>query len=351
MAERLRDVPGPGGEGRAQHPRGARDADGESGPTAGCSRTCCRSPSRSSRSCALIPQPSGSSWPGSLRRWTETCKDIDIVATAHEPRALCARRSTELDVVLEAGSVRRRRHEDRHPQRRRGRAESRRAGAVRQPAPAPHRVEAAQRRAARARGQEGAARERVRDRGRRDRREAHLRDRGGGLRDGSASTTSSRSCARAAASSRPRASTGSRSWSTEDDMKGDLHCHTTASDGRNTLQQMAKAAQQARLHVPGDHRPLGLVRIRKRRPAGRAAASGRARAQDERGQAARVQGADRLGGEHRHRRLARLRGRGARRARLGDRLRALLLPDEREGDDRAHHGRDGQRRTSTPSGI
>ena len=30
---------------------------------------------------------------------------------------------------------------------------------------------------------------------------------------------------------------------TVDDLKGDLHCHTVASDGRNTLEQMAEAAQ------------------------------------------------------------------------------------------------------------
>jgi DNA polymerase (family X) len=31
---------------------------------------------------------------------------------------------------------------------------------------------------------------------------------------------------------------------TLEDLKGDLHCHTTLSDGRNTLEQMTKAAQQ-----------------------------------------------------------------------------------------------------------
>ncbi|MBA2505814.1 MAG: DNA polymerase/3'-5' exonuclease PolX [Thermoleophilaceae bacterium] len=39
---------------------------------------------------------------GSARRWTETCKDLDIVATASEPRAL-AEAFAELPLVAEAG--------------------------------------------------------------------------------------------------------------------------------------------------------------------------------------------------------------------------------------------------------
>ena len=33
------------------------------------------------------------------------------------------------------------------------------------------------------------------------------------------------------------------SWSRLDDIRGDLHCHTTLSDGRNTLEEMAEAAR------------------------------------------------------------------------------------------------------------
>jgi DNA polymerase (family 10) len=42
---------------------------------------------------------------GSLRRWTETCKDVDVVAASNDPRAL-GEALAGLDVVLEAGSVR-----------------------------------------------------------------------------------------------------------------------------------------------------------------------------------------------------------------------------------------------------
>ncbi len=54
---------------------------------------------------------------------------------------------------------------------------------------------------------------------------------------------------------------------TLDDMRGDLHCHTTLSDGRNTLEEMVEAAQRARLRVPRGHRPLGLARVRQPRHA------------------------------------------------------------------------------------
>lgn len=41
---------------------------------------------------------------GSMRRWTETCKDVDIVASSTEPQAL-GEALAALEVVLEAGSI------------------------------------------------------------------------------------------------------------------------------------------------------------------------------------------------------------------------------------------------------
>ena len=58
---------------------------------------------------------------------------------------------------------------------------------------------------------------------------------------------------------------------TADDIRGDLHCHTTLSDGRQTLEQMADAARRARARVPRGHRPLRLARLRRPRDAGGAA--------------------------------------------------------------------------------
>ena len=52
-----------------------------------------------------------------------------------------------------------------------------------------------------------------------------------------------------------------------DDIRGDLHMHTTASDGRNTVLQMGKAAADARTRVHRDHRPFGEPRLRQPRDA------------------------------------------------------------------------------------
>ena len=64
------------------------------------------------------------------------------------------------------------------------------------------------------------------------------------------SPTSSRSCARTAASSRRRGWTAvpacPRSSSLED-IRGDLHSHTIASDGLNTIEEMARGGARARL--------------------------------------------------------------------------------------------------------
>ena len=40
------------------------------------------------------------------------------------------------------------------------------------------------------------------------------------------------------------------------DLKGDLHAHTKATDGRNTIQGNGGGGAQARVRIPGDHRPL-----------------------------------------------------------------------------------------------
>ena len=111
------------------------------------------------------------------------------------------------------------------------------------------------------------------------------------------------------------------------------HAHD-ASDGHATIEEMAEAAKRARLRVRGDHRPLGHARLRQRRHAGRAAAD---RSSEIRGAAA-TSGITRARGhrdERAARRLARLRGRRARAARLGRGEPPHLLPAVREGADEA----------------
>ena len=67
-----------------------------------------------------------------------------------------------------------------------------------------------------------------------------------------------------------------------DDLRGDLHCHTTASDGTASIEEMAEAARDAGLRVPGDHRPLGELRLRRRRLAGAAPRAHRGDPRDRR---------------------------------------------------------------------
>ena len=118
---------------------------------------------------------------GSLRRWADSVKDIDIIATTSDPAALSA-------ALARAPDRRVRRHDRRcgrardHAPGPEGRPQDRRAGPVRQRAPALHRRQGPQRGAARVGGAARAARVRVRDPRRRDRRDAALRDRGGGVR-------------------------------------------------------------------------------------------------------------------------------------------------------------------------
>ena len=124
-----------------------------------------------------------------------------------------------------------------------------------------------------------------------------------------------------------------------DDIRGDLHSHTTLSDGRNTLEEMAEAGRErgyaymaitdhSASHGFGDHvterAALGADRRGRRL---------------EQGQT-RLPPARRLGGQHRPRRLARLPRGPAAGARLGRRQRPHLLRDLREGDDRAGPGGD-----------
>ena len=134
------------------------------------------------------------------------------------------------------------------------------------------------------------------------------------------------------------------------DLRGDLHCHTTASDGTASIAEMARAARAAGYDYLAitDHSavvgtrldPDGLQRAHRGDPVAVGTRRGR-----------RDHVAGRVGGQHRARRLAGLRRRRARRARLGGRVRALVVPDGRQDDDRADRARDrepvGRRRSAT----
>ncbi len=275
---------------------------------------------------------------GSARRLAETVKDIDLIATTVEPAALT-------DSLCPPSS------RSRAPPRRARRARARvthsgvrvdlRIGAPpqrRQPPAALHRLRRTQRRAARARGAERPAHLRVRDRGRRapaqsslyeDEAEVYERAR---LRVHPARAARGSRRARCGGARRPRPPGADRA---RDELRGDLHCHTVASDGRATVEEMARAARELGyeyLAITDHSASHGFghdVSPDELSAANRACARGE---RADRGHRA----ARRQRGQHPSRRIARLRGRAARRARLGDRERAHGLRDGRAGDDGAH---------------
>ena len=259
----------------------------------------------SSRRCARIPASDRVELAGSARRLADSVKDLDLIATASDPPALL-RAFAELDVDRRV-RVRDGRAAERgarpHAHRHAGRPARRRARPVRQPAPALHRLQGAQRRAARGRRAARAARQRVRRARRRDRHDAPLRDRGGGLRAARPALDPARA-ARGPRRARPAAAPPtSRSSSSQDDLRGDLHLHTVASDGRDHDRADGARRARPRARVPRDHRPLGHPRLRqprrRRRPAGADRGGARGQRAPRGDRAAR-----RHRGEHPPRRLA-----------------------------------------------
>ena len=170
---------------------------------ASCSRARRTSPSRSSARCAPHPAAERVEVAGSLRRQADSVKDLDIIATAQDPVALSAALAELplVESVLSAGDARRARA---HALGHEGRPQGRRARPVRQRAPALHRLQGAQRGAARggraaractSRSTGSSTTRRARRCAARPRRRST---------SASASSGSRRSCARAAASSRRR---------------------------------------------------------------------------------------------------------------------------------------------------
>ena len=109
------------------------------------------------------------------------------------------------------------------------------------------------------------------------------------------------------------------------DLRGDLHCHTTASDGTASIEEMAAAARDAGyeyLAITDHSASFGF---------GDDLSPDRLREHIERSASDEVDGIELLAGsrgQHPPRRLARLRRRRAGRARLGDRIGPLLVPDD-----------------------
>ena len=208
---------------------------------------------------------------GSLRRWTDSVKDVDIIATASDPAALAAALA-ELEIVESVSHSRRRGRPGDDPLGPEDRPQGRRARPVRQRAPALHGLKAhnvALREAAVRRGLhvseygilDDATGEALRCSTEEEVYAAlgldwippELREGRGELEAGGGG--------------------GLPDLIEVGDLRGDLHSPTTTSDGTETAETMARGGARARPRVPGHHRPLGHARLRRPRdgrPAARA---------------------------------------------------------------------------------
>ena len=330
---------------RAAGRRGAADRRHAAAAARGC---CCRRRSssgrRSPRGCASTAPPDAHvQLAGSARRGADSVKDIDLVAVTAEPRAARGRRSASLEQIERVGSA--------SPAGARGRTHSGLSVDLRIAAPAQHgnllqhfTGSAAHNAALR----EDAVRTGLHVSeygvlGRRD-RHAHgaTRPRStscwppcttGAARDAASwrpraghALASRRSCARTAASWRQAArSTAQRVWPRhprgpaeliERDIRGDLHCHTVASDGQSTIEEMAQAARAL------GYEYLAITDHSASHGFGNDVSPAQLREQIERvGEVARAARRDHAAGgqrgQHPARRHARLRGRAARASSTG----------------------------------
>ena len=216
---------------------------------ASCSRARSTSPSRSSARCARTRRAEQVEVAGSLRRQADSVKDLDIIATADDPAALAAALA-ELPLVESvlhaAGDAGARVMTHAGMKVDLKVVEPDQFGNVLQHFTGSKAHNVALREAAVRRGLhvseygilDDATGETLRCA---TEEEVYERAR--------AARGSRPSCARAAASSRRRCPAGRAAGADRrrDDMRGDLHCHTTLSDGRQTLEQMVEAARGARL--------------------------------------------------------------------------------------------------------
>ena len=199
------------------------------GRAAGC---CSTAPASSS---AAIAAALGGEVAGDPRRWRDSCERLAVVCAAPDPRPVLAR-FAELPQIVARGRARRAPRGRRHRRGRAGRARRRRAGAVRNRARA---------------------------------------------RDGRGRRTSPRSarCPTRPTRRRSTAALGLPWCPPElreapfrgeppalvelDDIRGDLHCHTTWSDGRASVEEMGRAARDRGYEYLAicDHTPaVGAVR-------------------------------------------------------------------------------------------
>ena len=122
-----------------------------------------------------------------------------------------------------------------------------------------------------------------------------------------------------------------------EDIQGLVHCHTHYSDGKHTVEEMARGADALGMQLPHDHRPLPHRQLRPRADPGPPAPPvGRHRPGPGEGQGAPPAG---HGVRHPGRRRPRLPRRGPGAARHRDRQRPQPAPHGRRPDDPPHRRR------------
>ena len=151
--------------------------------------------------------------------------------------------------------------------------------------------------------------------------------------------SSRRSCARASTRSRPPTRGALPTLVTRADIRGDLHMHSTWSDGRDTIEDMVAGRPAAWLRVRRDHRSLGARRW-PRASCSRCEIPASARRSRR---CARITGIEILHGievDIMHDGIARLRRRAARRIRHRPGVAARSRRPRRRAADRAVPARD-----------
>ena len=278
-----------------------------------------------------------------MRRRRETFRDLDIIATATDAQAL-------IDAFTELRLGRRRRREGRDEGDgglERGlplRPARRAAGVLRQPAPALHRLEGPQRRAARGGAAPRASRSPSTASPRSRRGEVHtFARRGGAVRVPRLPVHPARAARERRRARGGAAAASCRSSSRRGDLRGDLHCAHDLVGGR----QEHDRGDGARARRRAATRTSPITDHSHYLRDGRLERAGEGDRRAERAAEA-VPAPARGRGEHPRERHARRRRRDARRARLGGRV------DPRRAFDRTRPSASSPRwrtRTSTASAI
>ena len=248
-AQRLRDVQGL--RRRSSRRRVLAALDAGAGRAAGAARPAAqgarRSASGSSRRCARTRRRCASSSPARRAAWPTASRTSTSSPRRRPGRAGCAPSASSTSIDESRRPAGENAARGAHAHRAARRPARRRARPVRQPAPALHRLDRrTTSRCARRRCGAGCTSPSTGSSTTRPARrtrcatEEEVYERARAAVDPARAARGPRRAGRRQRRRRPA------SWSTQGDLRGDLHCHTVASDGRNTIEEMALARARAR---------------------------------------------------------------------------------------------------------